>query len=153
MSTTTAPITATSMLYRFTPVTPCIPKAVKSHPPTTAPTTPSTMSSRTPSPALLTILLAMKPEISPRIIQPRIDMTYLSKNDCAPRASGCHDSPCARVESMGRMNDRLSDESDGCRYYTAAEEGRPSGARCWTEYSLPSRVPGFCLQKEPGAHG
>ena len=37
---------------------------------------PSTMSSNTPSPLLLTILLAMKPAISPRMIHPMIDIAY-----------------------------------------------------------------------------
>src|SRR4029077_4918485 len=41
----------------------------------TAPMTPRAMSRKNPSPVLLTILLAMKPEIRPRTIQASNDMT------------------------------------------------------------------------------
>src|SRR2546421_5362066 len=56
---------------------PLAPTAVKMKPPTIAPTMPSTISRKNPSPDLLTILLAMNPEISPRIIQPIIDIAHL----------------------------------------------------------------------------
>src|SRR5512133_4294236 len=46
-------------------------------PPTMAPTMPRAMSRKKPSPALLTILLAMKPEMRPRIIHAMIDITHL----------------------------------------------------------------------------
>jgi hypothetical protein len=46
-------------------------------PPTIAPTMPSMMSRKKPSPVLFTILLAMKPEISPSKIHPMIDMVHL----------------------------------------------------------------------------
>src|ERR1041384_3618542 len=58
----------------FNPVIPGWPNWLKSHPPATAPTTPSTMSITTPSPVLFTILLATKPAIRPRTIQARIDI-------------------------------------------------------------------------------
>src|SRR6185312_4807625 len=51
-----------------------MPNLRNSQPPTTAPTMPSTMSRRNPSPALLTILLAMNPAMSPRMIQAMKDM-------------------------------------------------------------------------------
>src|SRR5262245_46724279 len=47
---------------------------LKSHPPTTAPMMPKTMSARAPVPGLFTILLAIKPEISPRTIHAKTDM-------------------------------------------------------------------------------
>src|SRR5204863_7112729 len=56
---------------------PLAPTAVKMKPPTIAPTMPSTMSRKKPSPDLLTILLAMNPEISPRMIQPIMDIAHL----------------------------------------------------------------------------
>src|SRR5439155_26342649 len=65
------------MLYILKPVITLAPTAVKMKPPTIAPTMPSTMSRKKPSPDLLTILLAMKPEISPRMIHPMIDITHL----------------------------------------------------------------------------
>src|SRR5271166_295189 len=63
------------MLYRLNPVTPALPKNANNQPPTIAPITPRTMSRKKPSPALFTILLAMNPAISPRMIQPIIDIS------------------------------------------------------------------------------
>src|SRR5215470_6262700 len=54
-------------------------------PPTIAPAIPRTMSTRKPSPALLTILLAMKPAIRPRTIHPIIDIIHLA---CLERLLG-----------------------------------------------------------------
>src|SRR5512135_400076 len=71
---TTAPTTATMKLQRFSPVTPGWPNWLKSHPPPTAPTMPSTISIRTPSPLLFTSLLATKPAIRPSTTQARIDI-------------------------------------------------------------------------------
>src|SRR6185312_17061721 len=51
-----------------------MPNLRNSQPPTTAPTMPSRMSRRNPSPALLTILLAMNPAMSPRMIHATKDM-------------------------------------------------------------------------------
>src|SRR5262245_49596718 len=76
-STTTEPITATSMLQRLRPVTPSAPKAANRKPPAIAPTMPSAMSSSMPLPSLLTILLAMNPAMSPRMIQLMIDIGVL----------------------------------------------------------------------------
>src|ERR1700674_773725 len=53
---------------------PVAPMAENRNPPTTAPTIPSTMSSRKPCPVRLTILLPIKPAISPNNIQPRTDI-------------------------------------------------------------------------------
>src|SRR5689334_484646 len=51
---------------------------------------PSTMSRTSPSPVLLTILLAMKPAISPSTIQPMIDIwSFPSPGPSRPRARGC----------------------------------------------------------------
>src|SRR5260370_41576776 len=66
-----APATATSRLYRFRPVTPPAPRRLNTHPPAIAPTIPSTISRRKPSPRLLTILLPMKPANRPNRIQLR----------------------------------------------------------------------------------
>src|SRR5436190_17936029 len=81
-----APTTATSRLYRFNPVTPLEPKAVNSHPPTIAPTTPRTISSISPSPRLLTILLPMNPATRPSTIHARNDilLLLLTVIDCFP---------------------------------------------------------------------
>src|SRR5437762_754733 len=66
----TAPITDMTMLQMLTPVTPFVPRTAEAmKPPTIAPTTPSAMSMTIPEPVLLTILLAIQPAISPRIIQ------------------------------------------------------------------------------------
>src|SRR5450432_1503134 len=65
---------ATSKLYKFSPLTPAIPNALNSQPPTTAPTMPSTMSINIPSPVLLTSLLAMKPATNPSTIQAMNDI-------------------------------------------------------------------------------
>src|ERR1700680_3491239 len=75
------------MLYRLSPFTPRIPSAWNSQPPTTAPTIPRRMSMTTPSPVRLTILLAMKPAISPRIIHTSIDMILFQ-----PQRDGMHGS-------------------------------------------------------------
>jgi len=56
------------------PVTPTPPSALKMIPPKNAPTMPRTISSAQPAPSLCTILLAMKPAISPKMIQARIPM-------------------------------------------------------------------------------
>jgi hypothetical protein len=45
--------------------------------PTIAPTIPSIMSRKKPSPVRFTTLLAMNPEISPNIIHPSIDILHL----------------------------------------------------------------------------
>src|SRR5271168_2008267 len=58
------------------PVIPPAPTAEKMNPPTIAPTMPRTMSRKKPSPDLFTILLAMNPAISPRKIQPIIDIAH-----------------------------------------------------------------------------
>src|SRR5271157_3174489 len=66
----TAPAIATMRLQMLRPVTPVIPKMPeKIRPPTIAPTMPRTMSMIMPEPVLFTILLPMKPAISPRMIQ------------------------------------------------------------------------------------
>src|SRR5690349_4574757 len=65
------------MLYRLSPVTPECPKNVKMYPPTIAPTIPSTMSRISPSPDLLTILLPIKPAISPRTSHDKIPIVIL----------------------------------------------------------------------------
>src|SRR5579863_6454195 len=58
------------MLQMLRPVTPRIPnRPEKMKPPTSAPSMPSTRSRISPEPVLLRILLAMKPAISPRMIQ------------------------------------------------------------------------------------
>src|SRR5690349_20936854 len=62
------------MLQILNPVTPTAPIKENKNPPTIAPTIPRMMSRRIPSPALLTILLAMKPAIRPRTIQPMMDI-------------------------------------------------------------------------------
>src|SRR3569623_3256906 len=69
----------------FRPVTPEAPNSENRKPPTKAPTTPMTLSIIKPSPVLLTILLAIKPEIRPRTIQARIDMFY---SHSGPRGPG-----------------------------------------------------------------
>ncbi len=69
--TTAAPMVATSKLSRLSPVTPDLPKLWKSQPPTTEPTIPRRTSRMMPSPCRLTILLAMKPATSPRMIHAR----------------------------------------------------------------------------------
>lgn len=50
------------------------PIVLKSQPPTIAPTIPNTLSVTTPDPDLFTILLAIKPEISPRTIHATNDI-------------------------------------------------------------------------------
>src|SRR4029077_14766146 len=69
---------------------------LNSQPPTTAPTTPSTISRMTPSPVLFTSLLPMKPAIKPNTIHARIDIIYLlslvpfRQSNCAKFAGpGC----------------------------------------------------------------
>src|ERR1041385_2334539 len=73
---TTAPITATKRLHRFSPVTPCAPKKLNIKPPRKAPTIPNTMSRMMPSPDLLTILLPMKPATRPRMIHASMDIIF-----------------------------------------------------------------------------
>ena len=73
----TAPITATHKLQRLKPVTPDDPKAVKIHPPTTAPTIPKMMSRKIPSPDLLTPMLPSHPAMAPKTIHPRTDIMCL----------------------------------------------------------------------------
>src|SRR4029077_2648325 len=73
-SSTTAPTTATNRLQTLKPSTPVAPARWKRKPPTTAPAIPRTMSTSMPSPVLFTILLAMKPETSPRTIHAMIDI-------------------------------------------------------------------------------
>src|SRR5690348_15951651 len=65
------------MLQILNPVTPTAPIKENRNPPTIAPTIPRTMSRMIPSPCLLTILLAMKPAIRPRTIQPMMDILSL----------------------------------------------------------------------------
>src|ERR1022692_3821971 len=77
--TTTAPMVATTKLLRLSPLTPLAPKLWKSQPPTTAPPIPRRTSTTMPSPLRLTILLAMNPATSPRMIHAIIDI----------RISGC----------------------------------------------------------------
>src|SRR5579859_4679528 len=72
-----APITETTRLYRFTPVTPWAPNMLNTQPPTTAPTIPSTISRNTPSPVLFTSLLPTNPAIKPNTIQAKIDIIRL----------------------------------------------------------------------------
>src|SRR5579863_3549073 len=67
------------MLQILKPVTPTAPTSWKRNPPTRAPTTPRTMSRTMPSPVLLMILLATKPEIRPRRIHAMIDIWCLPK--------------------------------------------------------------------------
>src|SRR5258708_9734262 len=62
------------MLDRFTPVTPAKPSAVKIAPPMIAPKMPRRMSRTSPSPVRFTILLPMKPAMSPTINHDRIPM-------------------------------------------------------------------------------
>src|SRR5579864_840147 len=50
---------------------------LKTQPPTTAPTIPSTISRNTPSPVLFTSLLPMNPAINPNTIQAKIDIICL----------------------------------------------------------------------------
>src|ERR1700679_2400812 len=75
-------------------------------PPTSAPTKPSAMSTKHPSPSLLTTLLAMKPVISPKKIQPNMDMCgaplairfYLAPAtgfDAMPEGGACATGFCA----------------------------------------------------------
>src|ERR1700731_1395481 len=73
---TAAPTTATTTLYTFNPVTPGMPNAWNSQPPTTAPTMPNRISNNIPSPDLLTSLLAMNPEMSPSTIQTISDISF-----------------------------------------------------------------------------
>src|SRR5579864_1053811 len=83
-------MTATSRLYRFKPVTPLAPIMLNSHPPTIAPTTPRTISSRRPSPRLLTILLPMKPAIRPSTIHARNDKEHL-QSELYSRLANIHE--------------------------------------------------------------
>src|SRR5450755_1239277 len=66
----------------FSPLTPPAPNILKSHPPTTAPTTPRMMSRKKPSPDLFTILLPIKPATRPSTIHARIDIV------CSPQNQG-----------------------------------------------------------------
>jgi hypothetical protein len=66
------------MLYRFNPVTGAAPTAENRNPPTNAPTIPRTISRRTPSPDLLTSLLAMNPAINPKTSHAIIDIVSYS---------------------------------------------------------------------------
>jgi hypothetical protein len=79
------------MLQMLTPVTPLIPNRPENmKPPTAAPTIPSTRSTISPEPVLLRILLAMKPAISPRMIQltmPMLKPPRVSLLQCAPGQS------------------------------------------------------------------
>ena len=68
------PTAATAMLHTLKPVTPCDPKVVKSCPPMTAPTMPTTMLVSTPAPWLLTIRLPMKPLMRPSRSHARMDI-------------------------------------------------------------------------------
>jgi hypothetical protein len=65
MRNTAAPMTATTKLYRFNPVTPGMPNTLNSQPPATAPTMPKTISNNIPSPDLLMSLLARNPATNP----------------------------------------------------------------------------------------
>jgi hypothetical protein len=80
MRNTAAPITATITLYTFNPLTPGMPNAWNSQPPTTAPTMPNRISNNIPSPVLLTSLLAMNPAMRPSTIQMISDISY--SNSC-----------------------------------------------------------------------
>src|SRR5438132_6808328 len=62
----------------FSPVTPRMPNRLNSHPPITAPTMPSAMSRKNPSPDLLTSLLPINPAIRPSTTHEMIDMVLLS---------------------------------------------------------------------------
>src|SRR5437588_2674448 len=72
-STPTAPTKATMMDPMFTPVAPGYPKALKTQPPTMAPTTPSTRSPRRPAgPAPGIAILASQPAMIPTTIHARM---------------------------------------------------------------------------------
>src|ERR1035438_8485016 len=111
----------------FRPVTPDAPKVLKSHPPTTAPTTPRMMSRKKPSPDLLTILLPIKPATNPRTIHANIDIRILPLEignpcKCAPhyiRAQGPDGNP--RIMIMHRAG-MLNAETFG--YNPRAHEPR-----------------------------
>src|SRR5579872_2507514 len=85
----------------LTPLTPDIPKVRNNQPPTTAPMMPRMMSRNTPSPRLLTILLAMNPAIRPRTIQASTDMTVsrveLQSLDGYPQARNAPVPPTDRI--------------------------------------------------------
>src|SRR5215468_10010778 len=87
------------MLHRLKPVIPVPPNRSKSQPPTTPPTTPRMMSRKKPSPCRFTILLAMKPAISPRTIQPMIDMSP------PHRVVLCTDAKVAQSKVLERVGD------------------------------------------------
>src|SRR6202022_4323684 len=86
----------------LSPVTPDIPNTRKSQPPTTAPTTPRTMSRINPSPVLLTSLLPMKPAIRPSTTHATIDMVGSPLPRCCAVVSG--DSPSCSVMLKGLRN-------------------------------------------------
>src|SRR5208337_4573651 len=62
------------------PVTPCAPKKLNTHPPTTDPTMPRIMSRKNPSPDLFTILLPINPASRPSTIHARIDIVSSPQN-------------------------------------------------------------------------
>src|ERR1700722_2611285 len=87
------------------PVTPLAPTRLKRNPPTTAPTTPSTMSSRGPSPDRFTILLAMNPAMRPKTIQAMIPMVTswkgpISSYRAKPDHRGASADFCAGVSAV-----------------------------------------------------
>src|ERR1700680_2253782 len=97
-----APTIATSIEYKLNPVTPCPPMLVKMKPPTRAPTIPSATFRMQPSPRRFTTRLAMKPEIKPKNIQPRIDMLP-PKIQTLPHQRR-HASPAGTAPSMLRYH-------------------------------------------------
>ena len=72
----------------LTPITRWAPKALKIHPPATAPTIPRMISRKKPSPCLFTILLAIKPASKPSTIHARNDIfTFLQLETKGPQAT------------------------------------------------------------------
>src|ERR1051326_1506825 len=75
-------------------------------PPAKAPTTPSRMSSRMPSPLRFTILLPMNPAIRPRTIQARNDMlspdcpVHECSDEGRPYAPAAHEQQSATVSKI-----------------------------------------------------
>src|SRR5690242_9738808 len=81
------------MLQMLNPVTPTAPIKENRNPPTIPPMIPRRMSRTTPCPCLLTILLAMKPAIRPRTIQPMMDILSSLVTTLSPEELGdlaCH---------------------------------------------------------------
>src|SRR5580700_349061 len=103
MRTSRAPTTATNRLQMLKPVTPIDPSALNTKPPTTAPTTPRTMSTTAPSPWRFTRLLARKPETSPRTIHATIDMSD----------PGARSEPGARQPQVGDRPEKSAGEARG----------------------------------------